>query len=409
MNEITVASRPETLGLSADRLARIHHWMARYVDAGQLPWVSAVVARHGEIAWQGQTGLADIAAGRAIADDAIVRIYSMSKPITAVAALMLYEEGRFQLDDPIGRYIPELADMRVRIAEHGDDLVTEASDGPITINHLFTHRSGFIYGAFGDDGLARLYSARKMHFGGSSGTLADQTALLGQLPLHHHPGRHWSYGVSTDVLGRLVEVLSGQSFDRYLAERVFAPLGMTDSFFELPSDRQGRFLPCYRKTDSQLLELWDSGEPGTRFTSDITCFSGGGGLLSTQRDYLRFAEMLRRGGELDGNRLLSPRTVAFMASNHLEGDIAAIDRSSFGESATVGVGFGLGVSVMLDPAATQMLASPGEFGWGGMASTAFWVDPALDLCVVFMSQLIPSSTYPLRRELHALVQQAILD
>ena len=409
MSAIPVAPRPETVGLSGPRLARLQDWMEGYVARGELPWASTVVARHGEIAWSGRAGLADIAAGRAIEDDAILRIYSMSKPITAVAALMLYEEARFQLDDPIGRYIPELDDMQVRIAEHGDDLVCEPAAGPITIRHLFTHTSGFIYGAFGDDALARLYTARDMHFRGRGGTLAEQTARLGELPLHHHPGRNWSYGVSTDVLGRLVEVLSGESFDRFLAHRIFAPLGMEDTFFELPADRQGRFLPCYRKTEQERLELWDTGAPGTRFTSEVACFSGGGGLLSTQGDYLRFTEMLRRGGELGGNRLLSPRTVAFMASNHLEGDIAAIDASSFGESTTVGVGFGLGVSVMLDPAAAQVLASPGEFGWGGMASTAFWVDPVEDLSVVFLSQLVPSSSYPLRRELHALIQQALLD
>lgn len=409
MTEIAVASRPEAVGLSGERLGRITGWMRRYVDEGKLPWAMTVVARHGEIAWRDGAGLADVGAGRAIEEDAILRVYSMTKPITSVAALMLYEEGRFQLDDPVGRWLPELADMEVRIAEHGDHLICEAARRPITIRHLLTHTAGFIYGGFGADALAARYQAVGMDFNGDDRTLAEQVRRLGTLPLDFHPGDHWVYGVSTDVLGRLVEVVSGLGLDRFLQERILGPLDMRDTFFELPADRQGRFLPCYAKTSRENLALYDTGAPGTRFTAGVTCFSGGGGLLSTARDYLRFAEMLRRGGTFDGVRLLSPRTVAFMAANHLPGEIAGLDRGSFAETTFVGVGFGLGVSVMLDPVRAQVLASPGEYGWGGLASTAFWVDPKEDMVVLFLSQLVPSSAWPLRRELHVLVHQAIVD
>ena len=404
------SATPEAVGMSSARLDRIRSWMERYVDRGRLPWAMTAVLRRGETVWWEQTGMADVDAGRPIAPDAICRIYSMSKPITAVAALQLYEQGLYQLDDPVGAYIPALARMDVRIAEDGDELVTEPAARPIAIRDLFRHTSGFTYGFAGGGRLERLYGERRVDFNCGDGPLADAVARLAGLPLDHHPGARWTYGVSTDVLGHLVEVLSGRSLDRYLAEHVFAPLGMTDTFFQLPPDRLDRFAPCYEHTEDDRFALYD-GVADSDYAGEVTCFSGGGGLLSTMRDYLRFCDMLRGKGARGGERILGRRTVEYMATNHMPGggDLASMGQETFSETSYAGIGFGLGVSVALDPAASGTMQSPGEFAWGGMASTAFWVDPLEDMAVVFLTQLIPSGCYPIRRELRVLVNQALVD
>jgi CubicO group peptidase (beta-lactamase class C family) len=409
MSEIAMATRPETVGMSGERLGRIDAWMARYVEAGKLPWAMTVITRHGETAYSRCIGKADIATGRAIEDDAILRIYSMSKPITAVAILMLYEEGLLQLDDPVSRFIPEFADTPVVAGDHGAELVTEPLRHPITVRHLLTHTSGLIYGAFGGGTLERLYDENATDFGPQDGTLEAVCKRLAALPLDHQPGARWTYGVSIDVLGRIVEVISGQSFDRFLQQRIFAPLAMRDTFFELPPDRMDRFVPCYERGPDDGLLSYDGVEDSVH-AAGVTCFSGGGGLLSTARDYQRFAEMLRGGGALGDVRILGPRTVSFMASNHMPGgvDLAAMGQPVFSETSYEGIGFGLGVSVVLDPAHAQVLTSKGEYAWGGMASTAFWIDPEQDMSVLFLTQLVPSSSYPIRRELRVLASQAIV-
>jgi CubicO group peptidase (beta-lactamase class C family) len=403
-------SDPEHLGLCPDRLARIRPWMERYVTSGRLPWAMAAVTRHGQVAYWDQVGLADAESGRAIEPDAICRIYSMSKPVTAVAALQLYEHGLFQLDDPVGAYIPAFNDMVVRTDETDGVMETQPASRPISIHDLFTHTSGLTYGFSGGDALARLYAEKGLDFDSHDGTLAEVCARLGEAPLDHHPGARWTYGVSIDVLGHLVEVLSGQSFDRYLHENIFDPLGMADTFFEVPANRLDRFVPCYERTDGDRIARCD-GTGDSPFASGVTCFSGGGGLLSTMHDYLCFADMLRGGGERDGARILGRRTVEYMATNHMpdDGDLTTMGQATFSETSYAGIGFGLGVSVVLDPAAAQTMSSPGEFAWGGMASTAFWVDPAEDMAVVFLTQLIPSGSYPIRRELRVLVNQALVD
>tara|TARA_B100000676_G_C18083603_1_gene853182 strand:- start:1160 stop:2350 length:1191 start_codon:yes stop_codon:yes gene_type:complete len=396
--------------LDSARLDRLRPWMARYVEAGKLPWAMTAVVRHGHVAFQDQIGLADVEAGRAITPDAVCRIYSMSKPITAVAALQLYEQGRFQLDDPVGDYIPALAEMEVRIVEDANGMRTEPAARPITIRDLFCHTAGFTYGFSGGDTLTRLYTERSVDFDNQAGSLAEVVGRLAELPLDHHPGARWTYGVSIDVLGHLVEVLSGESFDRYLDRNIFQPLGMTDTFFELPGDRMDRFVPCYEQTGDNGLRLCD-GTDDSIFASNVSCFSGGGGLLSTMADYLRFADMLRGGGAFGGERILGRRTVEYMATNHMpdDGDLTTMGQETFSETSYAGIGFGLGVSVVIDPAAAQTMISPGEYAWGGMASTAFWIDPAEDMAVVFLTQLIPSGCYPLRRELRVLVNQALID
>ena len=397
-------AEPEAVGLSSARLERIGDWMKRHVDEGRLPWAMTAVVREGALVYRQAAGLADVEAGRAIFPDAICRIYSMSKPVTSVAALRLYEQGLFGLEDPLGDYIPQLADMSVRAGETPYGMHLVPASRPITIRDLFCHTSGFTYSFNGDDALATLYRENRADFGPRAGTLEEVVTRLGDLPLDHHPGARWTYGVSIDVLGYLVEVVSGRPFDRYLADEIFAPLGMTDTFFELPGDRAGRFVPCYERTPDNRFRRVD-GTAESPYASGVSCFSGGGGLLSTMNDYLKFADMLREGGR----GILGRRTVEFMATNHLpdDSDLAAMGQQVFAETSYIGVGFGLGVSVMLDPAAAGVMASPGEFAWGGMASTAFWVDPLEDMAVVFMTQLIPSGCYPLRKQLRILVNQAL--
>ncbi len=396
--------RPESVGLSSARLARIDAWMQRYVDEGKLPWAMTAVVRHGELAFLGMAGLADVEAGRPVFEDAICRIYSMTKPVTAVAALQLYERGLFHLDDPVEAYIPALADMTVRIAENRCGMQIEPARQPITVRDLFSHTSGFTYSFNGSGGLSRAYREKRLDFGLRSGSLAEVVERLGSVPLDHHPGARWTYGVSIDVLGHLVEVLSGRPFDRYLAEEIFQPLSMTDTFFRIPEDRLERLVPCYERIPGNGLRRID-GTTDSAWTREVTCFSGGGGLLSTMSDYLKFADMLRAGGR----HILGRRTVEYMATNHLpdDGDLVAMGQPVFAETSYAGIGFGLGVSVMLDPATARVMASPGEFAWGGMASTAFWVDPLEDMAVVFLTQLIPSGCWPIREDLRVLVNQAL--
>ena len=397
-------AEPEAVGLSSMRLDRVGDWMKRYVDEGKLPWAMTAIVREGALVYREAAGLADVEAGRAIFSDAICRIFSMSKPVTSVAALRLYEQGLFGLEDPVDAYIPQLADMSVRVGETPYGMHLEPATRPMTIRDLFCHTSGFTYSFNGTDGLAKLYRENRVDFGPRAGTLGEVVSRLGDLPLDHHPGARWTYGVSIDVLGYLVEIISGKPFDRYLAEEIFEPLGMTDTFFELPKDRVDRFVPCYERTPDNGLRRVD-GTADSRFASTVSCCSGGGGLLSTMADYLKFADMLREGGR----GILGRRTVEFMGTNHLpgDGDLVSMGQPEFTGMSFAGVGFGLGVSVMLDPAAAQVMASPGEFSWGGLASTVFWVDPLEDMAVVFLTQLIPSGCYPLRRELRVLVSQAL--
>ncbi len=407
MAALEVTVRPEDVGLSGERLARIRPWMQAYVENGKLPWAMALVARHGEIAFVDATGMGDVEAPTPIATDAILRFYSMSKPITAVAALMLYEEGRFQMDDPVGDFIPALADMEVRVGSDEHSMDTEPAERAITVRDLFMHTAGFTYGFSGGDPLTRMYLEHRTDFEPQDGPLADVVGRLADLPLDHHPGARWTYGVSIDVLGHFVEVVSGQTFDRFLKERLFDPLGMADTFFELPADRMARYLPCYEQADGGFTRA--EGAADSVFAKDVTCFSGGGGLLSTMYDYHRFAAMLRGRGELGGERVLGARTVDFMAMNHLKGDLTDMGQATWNETTFEGIGFGLGVSVVVDPTKAQVMASKGEYAWGGMASTAFWIDPAEDMSVIFLTQLIPSSAYPIRRELRVLVNQALVD
>nr|ATW63152.1 esterase [uncultured bacterium] len=405
---MNVTVKPEKMGFSESRLENITDWMQRYVDAGKLPGAQTLVARGGEIVYSNCTGHADVESGKAWSQDTISRFYSMSKPITSFALMSLYEKGLFHLDNPVENFIPSFADMRVlrENAQSIDD--TEPCQVKPTIRHMLTHCSGLTYD-FNLGVLETLYGESRMNFGPKAGNLADEVDRLAQMPLKFEPGTRWNYGVSTDVVGRLVEVISGQPLDIYLQENFFDPLGMNDTFFAIPDAKLDRLASSYTPGPDGQMKRVDSAERTAYATDKVTCLSGGGGLLSTVADYLKFAEMIRRRGRSGDHQLLGSRTVDFITSNHMPGDLASMGQPVFSEVSFEGVGFGLGGWVMIEPTKAQMMGSPGDFGWGGMASTVFWVDPLEDLVVVFATQLMPSSYYPLRKELRALVYQSLID
>jgi CubicO group peptidase (beta-lactamase class C family) len=401
-------TKPEDVGLSSERLERVDAWMRRYVEAGRLPGLSVRVMRRGQVAWAREHGHADLARGTPMAPDTIVRIYSMTKPLTSVAVMMLYEEGRFQLDDPVARFLPCFADMRVMTGGSRQRLDTVPAERAITVRDLLTHTAGLTYGFLDATLLDAAYRDAGVDFQTAEATLGEVVERAAGLPLLAQPGTAWNYSIATDVLGHLVATVSGQPFDAYLRERVLAPLGMRDTDFHVPGDKLSRFAANYARGADGRLQLIDDPVEG-RFARPPRVPSGGGGLCGTAADYLRFCRFMLNGGELDGVRLLGRKTVALMTMNHLPGDMASMGQPRFSESPYAGIGFGLGFSVTLDPAQAQILGSPGEYAWGGAASTAFWIDPTEDLAVVLLTQLTPSSTYPIRRELRVLTYQALVD
>jgi CubicO group peptidase (beta-lactamase class C family) len=392
-----------TAAIDEARIERItEHLSSRYVQPGRIAGCQALVARHGSVAYVRSLGCADLERAVPVRDDTIWRIYSMTKPITSVALMTLYERARFHLDDPIERFLPEWKGVRV----HEADGSLVASQRPPSVRDLLTHTAGLGYGTDPDDPVDRLYADAALRE--PTLTLEEFSCRLAGLPLKFQPGTRFNYSFATDVCGRLVEVVADRPLDQYLREIVFEPLGMVDTGFVLPDAAVDRFAANYRCVAGGPLELVD--DPRDSVYRQPRMLSGGGGLVSTTADYLRFAEMLRRGGELEGHRVIGERTLRFMVRNHLPGGatLATIALGQFGETAFAGVGFGLGFAVTLDPVEAQVVSSPGEFYWGGAASTAFWVDPVEDLIVIFMTQLMPSSTYPIRRELRQLVHQALV-
>jgi len=402
-----VGSPPERLGLSKERLGRIRTWMQRYIDEAKLPGATTLVARHGEVAFSQTLGYGDLEKKKPLTQDSILRFYSMTKPITAVAVMMLYEQGVFQLDDPLSAFIPAFRDMKVYRSGSAENPVMEPAVKPITIRELMTHTSGLTYGMENEGVVPELYLKRKTEFNPNDGPLEAVVNRLAKIPLEFQPGSRWEYSVSFDVLGRLVEIISGKSLDIFFKENIFEPLGMIDTGFHVPESRLDRFVSLYERTQESDLSLVERGEDSP-LVDAVETLSGGGGLVSTLDDYFRFTEMLRRKGELDGQRLLGRKTVEFMTCNHLPGDLADMGQPTFCETTYEGIGFGLGMSVVLDPAKAKIVGTPGEYAWGGYASTAFWIDPVEDLTVIFLTQLIPSSAYPIRRELRVLTYQALI-
>lgn len=410
-------ARPEKVGFSAQRLARVDALLQRYVESGRLAGTLGLVYRKGEIAYCNTFGQRDREAGLPMTEDTIFRIYSMTKPITAVAALMLYEQGHFLLDDPLSKYLPEFADVQVHVGDRFDGLVLAPPERPIHVKDIFTHTAGLSYGWFRDSTVEDLYrkSARKRQ----EVTLAEMVTELAKLPLVSHPGTRWRYSLATDVLGRLVEVLSSQSLDEFFQQEIFKPLGMHETAFHVPAEAVDRFAACYsppggfsgfgaspqEEDGESQIKLMEAPQE-SRFTKPPTFFSGGGGLISTTADYLRFAQMLLNGGVLDGQRLLGPKTVELMRANHLPPALMPI---GIGSGSQPGYGFGLGVSVLVDVAASGAPGSPGIFGWGGAATTQFWIDPQEEMLGIFMTQFMPSGHYPVTREFRVAVYQALVE
>ncbi len=406
--DMTLDATPEDVGLSSPQLERVGAWAQRLVDDGKLAGLTTMVMRRGRTAYRHSCGMADRAAGLAMASDTIVRIYSMTKPLTSVAVMMLYEQGLFQLDDPVSRFLPCFGGMRVASGGQGGKIDTVPAMRDITFRDLLTHTAGLTYGFMHSTLVDALYRDEGIDFQTSERTLGELVEHAAGLPLLAQPSAEWNYSIATDVLGHLVAVIAGEPFGEFLARRVIGPLGMADTAFHVPEDKLGRFAANYSRGADGALQLVD--DPATsRYRAAPTICSGGGGLVSTAGDYLRFCRFMLNKGELDGVRLLGRKTVELMTSNHLRGDMAAMGMPRFSESSYEGVGFGLGFSVMLDPARAQILGTPGEYAWGGAASTAFWLDPAEEMAVVLMTQLSPSSTYPIRRELRVLTYAAILD
>jgi CubicO group peptidase (beta-lactamase class C family) len=405
---------PAEVGLDPARLERIDRHFERYVEDGRLPGWLITVSRHGKLAHVSACGSRDISAGLPVESDTLWRIYSMTKPVTSVAAMMLYEEGAFELTDPVSRYIPAFGDIRVYAG--GSDLrpVTVPATEPVRVWHLLTHTAGLTYGFLRAHPVDAIYRARGFEWGSPRGTdLAGCCEAWADIPLLFQPGAEWNYSVATDVLGRVVEVVSGQRLDDFFASRILGPLGMTDTAFWAAAEQAPRLGPLYGVSpDGSLVPLDTLGRVAYRRPGYL---SGGGGLVSSAADYHRFTQMLLHrpdspAGELDGVRLLGPRTVAYMTRNHLPGglDLETFGRPLYAEAPLRGSGFGLGFAVVKDPVALKTLVSAGEFSWGGAASTAFFVDPAEQLTVSFFTQLLPSSSYPIRSQLRQLLYQALV-
>ena len=413
--------KPETVGMSSARLARLDEVMKRrYVDGGYLPGMLTYVYRKGHLVHTGICGQMDIERGRPMREDAIFRIYSMSKPITAVALMMLVEEGLIGLGDSVHTHIPAWKNLGVYasgvpslLADAPPGFMTNPVQRPMTVVDLATHTSGLTYGFMMRSAVDAAYRRMKVVDRQTPGGLQGMIDQLAQLPLDFSPGTAWNYSVSIDVLGYLVEKLSGMSFGEFLRTRLFEPLGMKDTAFSVPSDKTDRLTACYQpETGGRGLKLQDDSRESI-YANPPALESGGGGLVSTAHDYLRFCRMMLNGGTLDGVQILSPKTVALFSLNYLPGGREVADMAlpgMFSEAGYAGVGFSLGCGVNVDVAKTRLPGSLGEYFWGGAAATAFWIDPKEALTVVFMTQVIGSEArLTLRRDLRTLVYSAITE
>ncbi|WP_316167927.1 MULTISPECIES: serine hydrolase domain-containing protein [unclassified Bradyrhizobium] len=413
---------PESAGMSKAALERIDaHLKARYVDSGRFPGTQLLVYRRGHVVHMSSIGLADVERNVPVKDDTIYRIYSMTKPITSVAFMMLFEEGKVALDDPVAKYIPEWKNLGMFVAGTAPAFVTRPPARPMQIVDLLRHTSGLTYGFQQRSNVDAAYREAKIGAVEKAGTMQSMIADLAKIPLEFSPGEAWNYSVSTDVIGYLIGKIADQPFEQFLKERIFDPLGMSDTDFHVPAAKAHRLAACYSADAGGGLSFHAAERKGgltlqddpatSTFLSPPDFISGGGGLCSTSSDYLTFCRALIKSGELGGVRLLGPKTLQLMTSNHLPGgvDLPAMSRSMFAEAAYNGIGFGLGFSVTMDPAKTLIPGSAGEYAWGGAASTAFWIDPAEELITIFMTQVLPSSAYPIRRELRTMVYAAITD
>jgi CubicO group peptidase (beta-lactamase class C family) len=402
-------AEPEEVGLSSEGLFNLSRLVAGYVDDQKFPGAISLVARRGKVVHFATYGNMDDERHKPMRPDAIFRIFSMTKPIASVALMKLYEEGRFQLDDPASAFIPELAEAKVFAGGTADGYEVRDPAREMTVRDLLMHTSG-LGAANARTPVAELY--RRAGFDGADSpfTLSDMASRLGRIPLQSDPGSRWIYGISTDLVGYLCEVISGLPFDRYLRERIFEPLGMVDTGFSVPAGKVDRFAANYApRAGSPRYKLID--DPATSpYTRQRTFFSGTAGLVSTADDYLRFCRMLANGGELGGVRILGPRTLRLMTANQLPGGVdLTVMAQTGGETKRQGQGFGLGFGVLLDQTVAQTIGTPGEYFWGGAASTAFFISPDEELITIFLTQLKPSATYPIRRQLRATIYSSITD
>ncbi|WP_411291563.1 serine hydrolase domain-containing protein [Sphingorhabdus sp.] len=391
----------EELGFISDRLARIPAFIqANYIDNGKLPFASLLIGRGDDIALQWNSG---------VAEDAIFRIASMTKPITSVAFMQLVEQGKVALTDPVAKYIPEFAQLGVFVAGGGNvPFVSRPPTTPMRVVDLMRHTAGFTYSFQERGNIDAAYRKTDVE-SWSKSTSQSFIDTLAQIPLEFDPGTQWNYSVATDIVGILVERISGQSLPDYFQTHIFAPLGMTDTFFTVPADKAPRIPEGFAFDPANKMKLFDKAGAESAWTKGWSFNSGGGGLASSVADYHRFCRMLLNGGALDGVQILSPKTIELMTANHIPGgqDLTQMSKSLFSEAEMAGIGFGLGFATTIDSAATLTPCSTGDFYWGGMYSTAFFVDPVEDIIMIFMTQLMPSSTYPVRREIKTMIYSAL--
>ena len=398
-------------GISIDALARLdQHLLSRYVQPEKIAGCLTLISRHGEFAHLSAMGSMDRERNKPMATDTIFRFYSMTKPITSVALMQLHEQGMFQLTDPVSRFIPQWRDLQVMCGGDWPNFETRPADRPMTVRDVLSHQSGLTYG-FMEGQLERAYNKADVYQAGTMAGRDLQSMIdrLAEMPLKFSPGDNWNYGVSTDVCGYLVETISGQRFDEYLQEHIFDPLGMEDTGFDVPPEKIDRFAANYERGPDRKLRLLD--DPATsNYAEPQTFFSGGGGLVSTAHDYHRFCQMLLNGGELDGARLLGPKTIELMTMNHLPDgqDLSERALGTFSETANDGVGFGLGFAMIVDIPRTQNVGSVGEYYWGGAASTIFWIDPAEEMIVIFLTQFMPSGTFNFRGQIKQILYPGLL-
>ncbi len=393
---------PESVGLSSARLKRVDQVMQKYVDQGKLPGVLSLVARRGQIAHLSKVGWMDVAAQKPIAFDTLFRIYSMTKPITSVAVMMLYEEGHFFLSDPVAKYIPEFEDVKVLVRKTEAGVELADLKRPLTIHHLLTHTGGLSYGFDSNDYVDQQIQKHvwRLHDENPDITLEEMIRGVVRCPLRTQPGTEFFYSLSSDVLGYLVQMVSGQPFDAFLQERILGPLGMVDTAFDVPETKRDRLAVNYQPDKEKGMAVFDAPET-SRYTKPTRCPAGGMGLVSTLGDYYRFTQMLFNQGELDGQRLLGRKTVELMHSNHL--------RDGVYRDGNPALGFGLGFGVTLDVERTQTLGSVGAYGWGGAATTRFGIDPQEELIHVEMTQLMFNDSVPVLDEMQVAIYQAIVD
>ena len=420
-------STPESVGLSSERLSRTTQWMESQLSKERVAGNSLLIGRHGKVCYRQTKGYADIEAKKPFQEDTVVRIYSMTKPVTAVAAMMLYEEGRFKLDDPVASFIPEFADTPVWTGQ-GDTSAVEPQVSPVLVRHVMSHTAGLTYATKNQNVIDAAYREKKIeepspvYVGdGTFPNLEVWARNLADIPLLYQPGTRWSYGVASDLLGRLVEIWSGMSLDIFFYERIFEPLGMMDTGFHVKPENHDRLASLYiaergspynpkPPAERGGLLLHDSASD-SHFRRPVKVFSGGGGLVSTLDDYSRFCQMLVGKGLYSGEQLLSPVTLSHMVQNHLPDnlDIASVGIDTFGEDTYEGNGFGLGFAIVMDPVKFNTISSPGQYYWTGAGSTLFWIDPMKDMWGIYLSQLLPTPTYPIKRELRVQVYQALVD